>query len=224
MRFSDITTAQRKSRNVMQRLHDDRKVYRWRTKNGYCYSYTDPPNKSTSHTVATNWVRLWFEWCYSTFEPNKYYTELYRFIYEKPEYKHPLITNGLRPDALVLMKNKWMSFKEENGKVLETPFRLYFVETDLTPNNLFDKIPKYYELHEKVSKGEINDWWVKLSVGFPDVLIVTTTESRKKGIEEKIQHEAEGKGYHRPEIVVGLLDDIKAMVTNYRKGVSLCVK
>lgn len=162
MRFNDIASSQRKAQERLRKLTLNGPLNRLRTEEGYLYSLGDI-NATSRHTENTNWIRIWFEYNLKSWE------KLHCFLYEQ-DY------GILRTDAFVAIKN-----------TITGQFRFWFVETDLSHSNKFDKVKKYNKLFEK--GGYADRWWVDLTEKFPTILVVTTSITRKEKILEHIAEE-----------------------------------
>lgn len=174
IKFGNIKTSQRKAQQRLRVLALKGSLNRWRTEEGYLYSLEDK-NALSDHLEATNWARVWFEKNLHQWE------KLHCFLYEQ-DY------GILRTDAFVAVKN-----------TITGQFRFWFIETDLSHSNKFDKVEKYCKLFEK--GGYADRWWVKLTDKFPTVLVMTTSIARKEKI---LQHIAE-------ENTAGLRFDVRLL-------------
>jgi len=177
--YFPFATGRRKAQEVLLKLHRKGKLERWRGEEGYCYSL-EPKTGRADHTVLVNWCRIWFE------KRLKSWEGIHRFVYED-DY------GFLRSDAFVAIKNK------TTGKL-----KFWFVEADLSKNK-FDKVSKYNKLLEQINQGKLERWWIKLTDGFPWILVVTTTQARKEKI---LSHIAE-ENKHGLEFRVYTLDELK---------------
>ena len=186
--FKNVESGRRKTQERLLALYRREKVHRWAadaplTKPAYIYSLEAKKGRD-AHRLDVNWVRLWF-----TLPARRWrYHKVYNFHYEQD-------FGFLRADGLVGLNN-YVTKKN----------LFFFVEMDRSPRNVFDKVPKYTRLMEE--KGYGDRWWVRLTDSFPDVLVVTTSEARKKEIELVIQEQ------NKAGLVfeVRLLDDIKREV------------
>ena len=140
-----------------------------------------------AHTLGVNWVRLWLQLSCRSWE--KYHSLSYEQDY-----------GILRADGFAAVKNN-----------VTGAFRFCFVELD-RGTNTFDKIEKYNRLYREGNYS--GHWWVKLADRFPPVLVVTTSASRAKHIEELIQERNEAG----LEFRILLLDDIKSEVMAKCRG------
>lgn len=147
--------GRRKAQERLLKLYKKGKLKREKVNDIYAY-YIEKPGM-IKHTLAVNWVRIWFE------KKAKSWEKVY-FYYEK-DYKI------LRCDGFVAVKN-----------TVTGGYKFYFVELDRGTNK-FDKVEKYNKLFDDC--GYDGDWWVKLTDKFPQVVIVTT--SRVEKIKELIK-------------------------------------
>lgn len=155
MLFNDIQSSQRKAQDRLRKLTLKGSLNRWRAEEGYLYSLGEK-TALCEHMEGTNWVRVWFNHNLKSWE------KLHCFLYEQ-DY------GILRTDAFVAIKN-----------TITGQFRFWFVETDLSYSNKFDKVKKYCQLFEK--GGYADRWWVDLTEKFPTILVVTASIARKEKI------------------------------------------
>jgi hypothetical protein len=147
------------------------------------FYYLEKRPGQIEHKLAVNWVYVWF----IRVKVKKGWEKFHSFEWEVPYGKI------LRPDGFASIKN-----------LAYNKLTFYFVELDIAESgNGFDKVPKYNRLYK--SKEFMNYWWGPLAVGFPSIIIVTTTERRKKSILEKIARENE----HDLDFQVYTLEQIK---------------
>jgi hypothetical protein len=150
----------RKAQERLLKMHNRGKLNRWHNGEGYSYSL-EKKTASSAHFEALNWVRIWLV------NQLKNWEKLHSWQYEQ-DYKI------LRTDAFAAIKNT------VTGK-----FTFYFVEMDISPRNVFDKVPKYCRLYEEERYKD--RWWVELTNKFPKVLIVSSC--RKEKILELVEEE-----------------------------------
>lgn len=133
------------------------------------FYYLEKRPGQLEHRLAVNWVYVWF----IRVKVKKGWEKFHSFEWEVPYGKI------LRPDGFIAIKN-----------LAYNRLTFYFVELDIADSgNGFDKVPKYNRLYKS---GEFKGyWWGSLAVGFPSIIIVTTSERKKKSILEKIAKDNE---------------------------------
>lgn len=173
------------SHRVAQRrlkiLADKQKLFRIRESIDQPYYYYLEKRSQAHHAIGINWARIYLD----TIKKGAYSLE--RCEYE-PSY------DFIRPDAVV-------SFIATG---IKQDCLTYFIEFDQSTRNhsAFDKIKKYNQLYD-TPKLWRSEWWAREY--FPDILIVTETEERKKVIENYIKKDNK----NNLVFIVKLLDKIK---------------
>lgn len=154
------------------------------------FYYLDKRPGQLEHRLAVNWVYVWFR----KVKAKRGWEKLHSFEWEVP---YELI---VRPDGFAAIKNI------PYGKLT-----FYFVELDIAESgNAFDKVMRYNKLYK--SRKFMNYWWGSLATGFPSIIVVTTTERKKKFILDKIAKENECD----LDFQVYTLDQIKEECTHGR--------
>ena len=128
------------------------------------FYYLDKRPGQLEHRLAVNWVYVWFH----KVKAKKGWEKLHSFEWEVP------YESIVRPDGFAAIKNI------PYGKLT-----FYFVELDIAESgNAFDKVMRYTKLYK--SRKFMDYWWGSVATGFPSIIVVTTTERKKKFILEKI--------------------------------------
>ena len=178
-------------RKASERLFDlyqnDKKLDRVRSALEETLAYFIPKAKPQhlDHRIALNWIYIYYL-------RNNNWTIMKSWRYEVLDYM-PIV----KPDAEIIL------FDVANSRVDGV-----FVEMDLDTEGRFEKVIQYNELYQKESYYEKSEWAQGGDVAFPEVLIVTVNEKRKKYIEKRIEKD-NGKGEKEIGFKVKLLDDIK---------------
>ncbi|AFM01430.1 hypothetical protein Desde_3138 [Desulfitobacterium dehalogenans ATCC 51507] len=178
------TVSLRMAQQRLRKLVKDKKLIkrdRLSFDRPYFY-YLDKRPGQLEHKLAVNWVYVWFNK-----RIKKGWEKFHSFEWEVPYGKI------LRPDGFAAIKN-----------LAYNKLTFYFVELDIAESkNEFDKVTKYNRLYS--SQEYMNYWWGPLAVGFPSIVIVTTTNRRKNSILEKITKDNE----YGLDFQVFTLDQIK---------------
>lgn len=133
------------------------------------FYYLEKRPGQLEHRLAVNWVYVWFR----KVKAKKGWEKLHSFDREVP------YEQIVRPDGFAVIKN-----------IPYGTLTFYFVEMDIAKSgNAFDKVKKYNALYQ--SEKYLGYWWGTIATGFPSIIIVTTTDRKKKTILEKIHRENE---------------------------------
>lgn len=163
MFFRDIKNGQRIAQRRLQALYESKRVNRGRNSMYTpCYYYMGKKINQVEHTLAVNWIYVWF---YNQLKTWEQITEFSREI----DFKI------LRADAFIGIKN-----------TISNKHKFYFIEADIS-DNPFDKVQKYNLLYE--SGKCLGLHWTKLTDRFPAIKIVTHSISRLKEIHKHIDQE-----------------------------------
>lgn len=163
MFFNDIKNGRRIAQRRLQSLYEHKRVNRGRdSMYTPCYYYMGKKINQVEHTLAVNWIYVWFK---SQLKSWEQVTKFDREI----DYKI------LRADGFLGIKN-----------TISNKHKFYFIEADISENP-FDKVQKYNILYE--SGKYLGLHWAKLTDRFPAIQIVTYSISRLKDIHKYIDQE-----------------------------------
>ncbi|MCO5384606.1 MAG: hypothetical protein NHB14_01390 [Desulfosporosinus sp.] len=156
------------------------------------FYYLEKRPGQLEHRLAVNWVYVWLR----KVKIKKGWDKLHSFEWEVP---YELI---VRPDGFAAVKN-----------LPYGTLTFYFIELDIAESgNPFDKVQRYNRLYK--SRKVEDYWWGSLATGFPSILVVTTSERKKKFILEKIAKENE----YDLDFQVFTLEQIKEECTHGRNS------
>lgn len=149
----------------LKKLHEGKSLKRGRLSlDQPFFYYLDKRPGQLEHRLAVNWVYVWF----LKVKAKKGWEKLHSFEWEVP---YELI---VRPDGFAAIKN-----------LAYGTLTFYFVELDIAESgNAFDKVQRYNKLYK--SRKFMDYWWGSHATGFPSIIVVTTTERKKKTIIDKV--------------------------------------